>query len=589
MNAAAGGAGEAPSDPVTAYARAVVSGASVAGRLVRLACERHLRDLADGAARGLRFDVDLANEAVAFFLCLRHSKGEWARQPFALTPPEAFVIGSVFGWVRAQDGLRRFRTSYTEVAKKFGKSTIAAGVGLLLAFFDGEAGAEVYAAATKKEQAKIVWDEARRMVLKSPGLRRRIQVRAANLHSLETASKFEPLGRDSEGLDGINPHGKLIDELHRHKTREIWDILEQSSGSRRQPLTFVITTAGADTQSICWEQHDYVVKVLEGEIPDDTTFGYIATLDVCEACRAKGRTAPDDTCATCDDWADERVWPKANPNYPVTPKPDDMRKLAQEAREKPAAQNAYKRLRLNVWTESLIRWLSADAWRACGEPLRPLAGRRGILGLDLSSTTDLTALVGVFQDDDGSYDVTARFWLPRENLAARVKRDRAPYDVWERDGFLVFTDGDRVDYEFILAEILAVPERDGVTIAEVAFDPWNGTSVSNKLGQAGVTCVPIRQGFGSLSAPSKELEALLSKRRIRHAGHPVLAWNAANAVIEMDAAGNIKPSKNPAKSTGRIDGISALVTALARAIVQPPETKSLYFERGIRSLGDFLR
>jgi len=476
------------------------------------------------------------------------------------------MIGSLFGWVRA-DGARRFRTAYVEVAKKFGKSTIAAGVGLLLAFFDGEAGAEVYAAATKKEQAKIVWDEAKRMVLKSPGLRRRIQVRAANLHSLETASKFEPLGRDSDGLDGINPHGKIVDELHRHKNREIWDVLEQSSGSRRQPITFVITTAGVDDASICWEQHDYVVKVLEGDILDDTTFGYIATLDVCGTCRAKGRAAPDDTCAMCDQWTDERVWVKANPNYPLTPKPDDMRRLALEAQEKPAAQNAFKRLRLNIWTESLIRWLPADAWRACGTPLQPLRGRRGILGLDLSSTRDLTALLGVFEDDDGTYDVLARFWLPRENLAERVKRDRAPYDVWAREGFLALTDGEAVDYGFIKAEILGLPAREGFAITEVAYDPWNAFGVVQDLMDEGITCVPIRQGFGSLNAPSKALEALLAKRQLRHGGHPVLALHAANVVVETDPGGNIKPSK--ATSTGRIDGIAALVTALARAVVQP--------------------
>lgn len=560
------------------------AGEFVAGRLVQLACARHLRDLRDGSGRGFRFDVLRATDAIDFFRCLRHSKGEWARAPIVLTPWECFVIGSLFGWVRA-DGLRRFRTAYIEVAKKAGKSTIAAGVGLLLAFFDGEAGAEVYAAATKKDQAKIVWDEARRMVLRSPGLRQRIQVRAANLHSLESASKFEPLGRDSEGLDGINPHGKIVDELHRHKNREIWDVLEASSGSRRQALTFVITTAGSDPLSICWEQHDYVVKILECVLVDDTTFGYIATLDTCAACRAQGRTSPDDTCTACDRWDDERVWIKANPNLPITPKLDDMQKLAREAREKPAALNAFKRLRLNIWTEALVRWLPADEWAACGEALRSLRGRRGILGLDLSSTRDLTALVGVFEDPNGSYDVLARFWLPGDNLAERVKRDRAPYDVWVREGFLTLTAGNVVDYDFILAEILALPEREGIEIVEVAYDPWNATGLANDLEAAGVARVPIRQGFGSLNAPAKFLETLLAKRRVRHGGNPVLAFCASNTVVEIDAAGNIKPSKARSRSTGRIDGISALVTALARAMVQP-DTTSVYETRGIRVLGE---
>lgn len=569
---------ESGDDPVTAYARLAVAGALVVGRLVRLAAERHLRDLRDGAARGLVFDAARAADAIEFFCCLRHTKGEWGGQPILLTPPEAFVIGSLFGWLRT-DGLRRFRTGYVEVGKKFGKSSLAAGVGLLLAFFDGEAGAEVYAAATKRDQAKVVWDLARDMVLKSPGLRRRIQVRANNLHSLESLSKFEPLGRDSEGLDGINPHGKIVDELHRHKTREIWDVLETSSGARRQPLTFVITTAGADPLSICWEQHDYVVKVLEGVLDDDTTFGFIATLDVCEACRAKGRTAPDDTCGACDRWDDERVWAKANPNLPITPKLDDLRKLAREAREKPAALNAFKRLRMNVWTEGVTLWLTADAWAACGASLAPLRGRRGILGLDLSSTTDLSALVAVFPDDDGAVDILAHFWMPSDNIAERVKRDRAPYDVWARDGFLTLTEGNVIDYDVIFEAIVGLPEREGVEIVELGYDPWNATGLVTRLQGAGIPCVPIRQGFGSLSAPSKELETLVAGRRLRHGGHPVLSFCAANTVTEIDAAGNIKPSK--ARSQGRIDGIVALVTALARVIVQPDMT-SVYDERAAR-------
>jgi phage terminase large subunit-like protein len=535
---------------------------------VRLACERHLRDLVDGPARGLRFDVDLANEAIDFFLCVRHSKGEWAGQPIVLSPPECFMIGSVFGWIRV-DGRRRFRKSYNEVAKKFGKSTLAAGVGLLLAFFDGEAGAEVYAAATKRDQAKIVWDEAKRMVLKSPGLRQRIQVRAANLHSLETASKFEPLGADADNLDGLNPQGNLLDELHAHKSRAMLDVLETAMGARRQPLLFIITTAGFDRHSVCWEERDYAVKILEGVLTDDETFAFIATLDVCERCRAEGKTAPDETCATCDQWTDERVWVKANPNLPVTPKLDDMRKLAREAREKPTAQNAFKRFRLNLWTHSATRWLPADAWAACGEPVRALAGRRGFLGLDLSATTDLTALVAVFPDADGTVDVHAHFWMPADNVAERVKRDRAPYDVWARDGFLALTEGNVVDYDVIYEAIVGFPEREGVELVELGYDPWNAMGLVTRLQGAGITCVPIRQGFGSLTAPSKELEKLVASRRLRHGSHPVLTLCAANVVAEIDASGNIKPSK--AKSTGRIDGIVALVTALARVIVQPAE------------------
>lgn len=535
---------------------------------MRLACERHLRDLEHGAARGLRFDPELAAEAIDFFRCVRHSKGEWAGQPIILSPPQEFMIGSIFGWLRA-DGQRRFRKSYAEVAKKNGKSTIAAGVGLQLAFFDGEAGAEVYAAATKRDQAKIVWEEAKRMVLKSPGLRQRIQPRAVNLHSLETNSKFEPLGADADNLDGLNPNCVIVDELHAHKSRAMLDVLETAMGSRRQPLLFIITTAGYDRHSVCWDERDYAVKLLEGVLDNDAYFAYIATIDVCEACRAKGKTAPDDSCSACDRWTDEANWPKANPNYPITPKPDDMRKLANEAREKPAAQNAFKRFRLNIWTESIMRWLPADAWAACGGPLRPLSPRRGILGLDLSSTTDLSALIGVFPDPDGSFDILTHFWMPADNVVERVKRDRAPYDVWAREGFLQLTEGNVIDYDVIFEHIVGLPQRLSVEIAEVGFDPWNATGLVTRLQGAGITCVPIRQGFATMTAPSKALETLVAKKLLRHGGHPLLALCAANTVTEIDAAGNIKPSK--AKSTGRIDGIVALVSALARVIVQEPD------------------
>lgn len=478
------------------------------------------------------------------------------------------MIGSLFGWVRA-DGCRRFRKAYNEVAKKFGKSTIASGVGIFLAFFDGEPGAEVYAAATKRDQAKIVFDEARRMVLRSPGLRQRIQVRTVNLHSLETASKFEPLGADADSVDGLNPHGLIVDELHAHKSRAMLDTLETAMGARRQPLEFIITTSGYDRHSVCWDEREYAVKVIEGVLDDDETFAFIATLDVCEACRAKGRTAPADGCTTCDDWTDERVWPKANPNLEHgTPKLNDMRKLAKEAREKPAAQNAFKRFRTNIWTESYVRWLPPDAWRACGGALRPLQGRRGVVGVDLSSTTDVTAVVAVFADDDDTLDVLAHFWLPGDDLPERITRDRAPYDVWAKDGLLTLTEGARIDEDVIVEWILGLPAREDVEIAEVCVDPWNARSVSRRLMDSGLTVVEIRQGFATLNAPSKVLERRVADRTLRHGGHPVLALHAANAVADMDAAGNIKPTKDPKKTAGRIDGIAALVTALARMIVQ---------------------
>ena len=288
---------------VTEYAEQVVGGQAATGLLVRLACLRHLEDLEDGEQRGLWFDSEAAERAIQFYPKLRHHKGEWAGQPIHLEPWQCFIIGSIFGWMRWDDEhgwLRRFRLAYNELGRKNGKSTLASGVGLYMAFFDGEPGAEVYAAATKKDQAKIVWGDARATVLRSPGLRQYVTPLANNLHRVASGSKFEPLGADQDTLDGLNAHCVIIDELHAHKSRGLWDVMETSTGARRQPLIFAITTAGWDKQSICWEQHEYGEKVVQGLVDDDSYFVYIATLD-------EG-----------DDWADETCWIKANPNLGVS-------------------------------------------------------------------------------------------------------------------------------------------------------------------------------------------------------------------------------------------------------------------------------
>jgi phage terminase large subunit-like protein len=265
-------------DPVTAYARAVTEGRTLANRLVILACQRHLEDLGSGASRGLRFDPQTAQHAIDFFGFLRHSKGEWAGQTFALAPWQAFVVGSLFGWQRA-DGLRRFRTAYCAVPRKNGKSTLSAGIALYMLVADGERGAEIYSAATTRDQARIVFDEAKRMVGSSPALKRRVQVLINNLNVEVSASRFMPLSSDASSMDGLNVHGAIIDELHAHKTRHVVDVLETATGARRQPLLFEITTAGYDRHSICYEHHDYAIKLLEGTLQDDSWFAFIASAD----------------------------------------------------------------------------------------------------------------------------------------------------------------------------------------------------------------------------------------------------------------------------------------------------------------------
>lgn len=553
---------------VTAYAEAVTGGAVLTGNLVRLACQRHLRDLAAADARGLWFDETAAERAIDFFTFLPHIKGEWAHgQTLVLQPWQAFIVGSLFGWKRRADNMRRFRTAYNELARKQGKSTMSAGIGLLLAFFDDEPGAEVYAAATKRDQAKIVWGDARQMVLRVPALRQRIRVFTGNLSSEATASKFEPLGADADTLDGLNIHGAIVDELHAHPSRAVVDVLETATGARRQPLIFYITTAGFDRHSVCWQHRDYSVRVLEGTVEDDSWFAYVAALD------------------PGDDWRDPAVWPKANPNYGVSVKPDDLAAKAKRAAEVPAAQQEFRRKHCNEWTESETRWLSLDAWDRCAGPVpwqdipAQLAGRRCYGGLDLSSTTDLTAAVLVFPDDDGGYDVVCRAWAPEDNLRKRAEKDRVPYPVWRDQGLLEATAGNVVDYDVVEARVLEDATR--YQLAELAIDRWNSTGTQTHLTEKGLTVVPFGQGFASMTAPTKELERLVLAGKIRHGGHPLLRWAASNVVVQTDPAGNIKPSKE--KSTERIDPLVALIMAVGRAMLHTVKA-SVYETRGIRTL-----
>ncbi|HZU87208.1 MAG TPA: terminase TerL endonuclease subunit [Anaerolineaceae bacterium] len=552
---------------VDQYIAGVLDGTTVACKWVKLACERHLQDIDNGPERGLYFDQDKAERAIKFFSILHHSKGEWAGQPVTLEPWQMFIIWCVFGWLR-EDGTRRFRTAYEEVARKNGKSTMAAGVGLLLFAADGEPGAEVYTAATKKDQACITHSEATRMVKSSPMLRKRVSIFKNNLNIEGTASKFEPLGRDSDTHDGLNVHGAIVDELHAHKNREMWDILETATGSRRQPLMFAITTAGYNRHTICFEMHEYAEKVLSGVIVDDSFFGIIFCLD-------EG-----------DDWEDEKNWIKANPNLGVSKKLDNMREKASKAKEMPSALNSFLRLELNVWTQSETKWINLEAWKNCGISVDAdgVRGRTCYAGLDLSSNTDISALVLVFppESEDDLYQVLCRFFIPKDAIYERTHRDRVPYEAWVRQGYIHATSGNVIDYDFILSQL----DQDAQTydLREVAFDRWGATKIIQEIEEKGLTCVQFGQGFMSMSPPMKQMETLILSTQLAHANNPVLTWMADNLVASVDPAGNIKPDK--AHSIERIDGMVALIMALDRAIRNEGFGRSVYEERGIAVLGE---
>ena len=539
--------------PAEQYAHDVVAGTVPAGQWIVKACQRHIDDMESGPERGVYFDENAAQHVIDFFGYLRHSKGRWANTVFKLEPWQQFILWVLFGWRRA-DGSRRFRVAYIEIPRKNGKSTLLAGIGLYLFFADGEEGAEVYTAATKREQAKITHSEATRMVQKSPELRSRIKLYRDNMHVIATSSKFEPLGADSNTADGLNIHGAVVDELHAHKSRGMWDVIDTATGAREQPLICAITTSGYDRHTVCYEQHEYSKKILDGIIDDDAHFTFIASVDDPEH------------------WDDETEWYKANPNLGVSVSLDDLRRKAKKAKEQPAALNAFKRLHLNIWTEAETLWLDLLKWDACKAPtpFEELYGRKCYGGLDLSSTTDITALVLIFPRDDGAYDVLCYFWVPGESMIKREKQDRVPYPVWASQGFIEETDGDVVDYNAVRHKINAL--SDVFDIHEIAYDRWNSSQIVNDLMDDGADMVPLGQGFASMSGPAKELEKLVLAGDFCHGNNPVLRWMASNTVVQLDPAGNIKPAKN--KSTEKIDGIVAGVMSLAMAVSHEKDDKA---------------
>jgi phage terminase large subunit-like protein len=548
---------------VKAYARAVVTGKIVAGQLVKLACKRHLDDLEQGEERGLIWDAAAALHAISFFSHLRHSTGEWANLPFELQPWQTFVIGSLYGWKRT-DGLRRFRTSYVEVARKNGKSVLLAGTALYALVADGELGSHVYAAATTRDQARIIFGEAERMVDASPALRSRITRTVNNLAVMPTSSWFRPLSADATKMDGLNVHFAAVDEVHEHPNPEIIQKLNTATGARREPLIFEITTAGYNRQSVCFQHHEFSVKVLERSVPveaSDSWFAYIATID-------EG-----------DDWTNPNIWIKANPSLGVTVKADDLKRQVDEAREMPAQQNAIRRLRLNEWTEQATRWIDMGVWADGAEPFNEdeLIGRTCYGGLDLARVKDLSSLALVFppEQPDEKVKIIWRHWCPQEDILQRVRRDRAPYTNWRDHGWLIATEGNTTDFKFLEAEILELATR--FNILEMAYDRTFAGELVRNLQDEGISMVEFGQGFLSMGPAAAEFMRLLISRSLRHGGNPVATWCASNVSVRRDPAGNEKPDKD--RSTERIDAIVSALMAVGR--LQAAQGGSVYEDRGL--------
>lgn len=512
------------------------------------------------------YDEKKADYAVAFIQCLRHTKGIWAGKPFELLPWQEQIIRDVFGVVK-DNGYRQFNTAYVEIPKKNGKSELAAAVALLLCCGDHEQRAEVYGCAADRQQASIVFEVAADMVRMCPTLQKRVKILASTkrLVYTPTNSFYQVLSAEAYSKHGFNIHGVVFDELHTQPNRQLFDVMTKGSGdARMQPLYFLITTAGTDVHSICYETHQKAKDILSGRKHDSTFYPVIYGAE------------------TEDDWTSKEVWMKANPSLGETIGMDKVVAACESAKQNPAEENTFRQLRLNQWVKQTVRWMPMEKWNACSFPVdeKALEGRVCYGGLDLSSTTDITAFVLVFppSDDDDKYAILPYFWIPEDNLELRVRRDHVPYDIWHRQGFLETTEGNVVHYGYIEQFIGNLGER--FNIKEIAFDRWGAVQMVQNLEGMGFTVVPFGQGFASMSPPTKELMKLTLEKKIAHGGNPALSWMMDNVTVRTDPAGNIKADKE--KSTEKIDGAVATIMALDRAIRCGNDTgASVYDSRGI--------
>ena len=512
------------------------------------------------------YDKGKADFAVSFIQCLCHTKGVWAGRPFELLPWQEQIIRDLFGTIK-KNGYRQFNTAYIEIPKKNGKSELAAAIALLLTCGDREERAEVYSCAADRQQASIVFEVAADMVRMCPALNRMVKINTSSkrLVFLPTNSIYQVLSADAYSKHGFNVHGVLFDELHTQPDRRLFDVMTKGSGdARTQPLYFLITTAGTDTKSVCFEQHQKALDIIAGKKKDPTFYPCIYG------------------AAQDEDWTDPKVWKKANPSLGYTITMDKVKAACDSAKQNPTEENSFRQLRLNQWVKQAVRWMQMDKWNLCNTTvdMEALEGRVCYGGLDLSSTTDISAFVLVFppMNEDDKYWVLPYFWIPEDNMELRILRDHVPYDVWHRQGYLEPTEGNVIHYAWIEKAIQRLGER--YNIREIAYDRWGATQMVQDLENMGFTVVPFGQGFRDMSPPTKELMRLVLGKELAHGGHPVLSWMMDNVYVRQDPAGNIKMDKE--RSTEKIDGAVAMVMALDRAVRNGNDTsESVYDTRGI--------
>lgn len=546
-----------PSDPVTAYAESVTAGRTVAGPWVRMACARHLRDL---RRPDLTWDLNLASHALEFFpTCLRLYDGEFEGQPFCLQPWQQFIVGSLFGWT-GRGGARRFRHAYIEAGKGSGKTCLLAGIGLYGLVADGEPAAEIYAAAVARHQAGTMFRDAVEMAEASPALARRLDITKHNIASLADASFFRPISSEGRSLDGKRVHMALIDEIHEHPTSIVVDKLRKGTKGRRQPLILEITNSGFDRTSVCWEHHEYSIRVVRGVTRDDSWFSYVCALD----------TEPPD-----DPFVDESCWIKAVPNLGISLPLTYLRGEVARARGMPSETGITLRLNFCVWTQQRTRFIPIDRWLAVAEAKIPDAELVGVpcwVGLDLGQSDDFSACVVVWRLADGRVALRARFWIPERALQLHPDR---PYEQWQREGALTVTEGDTTDYDLVEEEVGRLCRAWGVR--DVGYDKRFAEQMALHLAGQGVDMIDTGQGFQLNEALATMLD-LVKTGRLLHEGHPVLTWMADNLVVKHGTKGEVRPDKPSAKD--KIDGMVALAMAIDR-MIRTSDAASVYETRGV--------
>ena len=541
--------------PAELYAEQVRDGAILVCEYVRLAVERYYADLDRALEQGWYFDRKAAMRAINFIERLKHTKGEWAGQRFRLEPWQQFVLWNIFGWMNA-DGTRRFRYAYIEIARKNGKTALSAGVGLYMLFADGESRPEVYSAATVKDQAKICFSDAVEIV-KATDLKNYLTpFRNSIVYELKGGT-FKPLSSDYGTHDGLNPSCGIIDEFHAHKDSGMFDVIKSAFGARRQPLMFIITTAGFNKSGACYAYRENVIKVLRGINRDDSLFGIIYTLD------------------DKSEWDDPKMWIKSNPNLGVSLSADYLADQVKDAKNRPEAVRNVMTKNVNLWVDAERTWILDDAWMKCVGTTDPadLKGCACWGGLDLSNVADITAYVLLFHEND-RFQLLPFFWIPEEKMLAKIKKENINYDKWVAEGYVTVTPGNVIDYDFVKADILRIVAR--YELHTSAYDRWNASQTIIDLQNEGMECNPFGQGYGSMSAPTKEFEKLVLTQKIEHFGNPVLRWMLASTLVKTDPAGNIKPDKE--RSTQKIDGIVSAIMALGEWMTAQANDESNPYE-----------